>query len=192
MATQIPVQKLPFEDDAEVQDYTLPDGNTYTLTKKQYFDKLMALQYDSAQTAAKYSAIDKECRQAVDKLLYPNGYPTKGNRQDGTDKYELPAGWTLEFERRISVKIDETQLPSIREEVAKLPVDPETGEVPSLGQSLRFKPELSMSNYGTLRDDVRVILNSALTFTPGLPGVKLIAPKAKATAKADDQKAAAK
>jgi hypothetical protein len=192
MGVAIPKQKLPFASDDETAHYILPDGNTYTLTKQEYFDKLAALQHVHAAKAAEHARIDKECRQQLDALLYPDGYPTKENRQDGTDKYELPGGWTLEFERRINVKIDEAQLQSIEQEIAKLPIDPESGEVPTIGSAIRHRPELSMSAYGNLRDDVRVILNQALTFTPGTPGVKFVAPKPKAAAKANDQKAQAK
>jgi hypothetical protein len=77
----------------------------------------------------------------------------------------------------------------VREAVAALPMDPETGEIPTLGEAIRYRAELSDTNYGTLAPEVRAILNQALTFTPGLPGVKLVPPKEKATARADQQKA---
>lgn len=191
MAATLPVQALPFDPAAQCGATELPNGFPFSGTNQEYFDAVMALQYDCATKVAPLVAIEVECRKALDGLLYPNGYPTNNNRQDGTDKFELPSGWVMEFQRRINVKIDEAQLPSIKEEVSKLPVDEETGEMPTFGSALKFKPDLSMSGYGNLRDDVRVLLNQALTFTPGTPGVKVIPPKAKAAAKAADQKAKA-
>lgn len=169
----------------------LPDGSSFQGTNRQYFDALMGLQYQAAAEAKKYTDIDRECRAELMKLMYPDSYPVDDStgRMDGTDKYELPGGWTLEFEKRIGCKIDAALLPGIREAVSKLPMDEETGEMPTLGDAIRYRPELSDSAYGNLRPDVRVLLNEALTFTPGTPGIKAVPPKAKAAARADDQKA---
>lgn len=194
VATRKPKLDLPFDGNEPSLALMLPDGSPFQGNKQEYFNALMGLQHQAAQTAKKYVDIDRECRVELMTLIYPNGYPVdkETGRMDGTDKYELPAGWTLEYERRVGCKIDEAQLPGIREAVSKLPVDPETGEVPSLGEAIRYRAELSDSAYGNLREDVRILLGDALTFTPGTPGIKAVPPKAKATARADDQKAAGK
>lgn len=188
MATRLPVNELPFENDPTLHEFELPDGSmSAPMTKRQYFDIAMADHYEKANAFAAAKAAESEARKRVYELIYPDSWD-----KEGTDKFELPGGWVLEFKRTLNVKIDAVQLPSIREAIEKLPVDPDSGEMPSWDGALKFKPDLSISGYGNLRDDVRVLLDQALEFAPGTPGVKVIPPKAKAAAKASDQKAVAK
>jgi hypothetical protein len=191
MAATKPKLALPFDGDEPSLVPILPDGSPFEGNKRQYFDALMGLQHQSAAYAKSSTEIDRECRIEIMKLLYPNSYPVDAmtGRMDGTDKFELPGGWTLEYEKRVGVKVDESQLPGIREAVMALPTDEETGEMATLGDAIRYRAELSDTAYGNLREDVRVLLNEALTFTPGTPGIKAVAPKAKAAARASDQKA---
>lgn len=191
MAAPKPKLPLPFDPNASSLALMLPNGTPFEGNNQQYFDACMGLMYETAAKLKPLADIEKKCREEVQKLLYPEGYPTNAEtgRMDGVDKYELPGGWTLTFEKRVGAKIDETLLPGIREAVAALPVDPESGEIPTLGDAIRYRAELSDTNYGTLAPEVRVLLNEALTFTPGLPGVKIEAPKAKATSRPDQQKA---
>lgn len=194
MAASIPVQPIPFKNDPAVIVEELPNGEIFQGTEWELFTRLGAIQADAAARAKVLNDLDTICRQRMQRLFYPTGYPMnkETHRMDGTDKFELPAGWTLEFEKRINVKIDAAALPSIAEAVAALPVDEETGEVPSIGSAIRAKPEFSASGYGNLRDDVRVILNEALEFTPGTPGIKMVPPKQVAAKRVDGQKAKAK
>lgn len=194
MAARLPLNQLPFDSDTETFEFELPDGSQYHGTKRMQFDKLMALSYSITAQVVPLIKQEQACRVEIMSLLYPDGYPTNAEtgRMDGTDKFELPSGWVLEFEKRVGCKIDEAQLPAIREAISKLPPDEETGEVPDIGNAIRYRPELSDSAYGLMDPRARVILNEALTFTPGTPGVKAVAPKPKAAVKPSDQKAVAK
>lgn len=187
MAARLPVNELPFENDTELHVFELPDGSqSEPMTKRAYFDIAMADHYEKSNVFAAAKAAEAAARARVRALLYPDSWD-----KEGTDKFELPGGWVLEVKRTINVKIEESQLQAIRESIEKLPVDPDTGEVPTWEGALKFKPDLSLSGYNNLRDDVRVLLSEALEFTPGTPGVKVIPPKPKAAAKASDQKAKA-
>lgn len=188
MATRLPVNELPFENDTELSQFPMPDGTlSQPMTKRQYFDIALVDHYEKSNKFAAAKEAEGEARKRVYELIYPESWD-----KEGTDKFELPGGWVLEMKRTINVKIDAAQLPSIREAIEKLPVDGDSGEMPSWDAALKFKPDLSLSGYGTLRDDVKVLLAQALEFNPGTPGVKVIAPKPKAAAKASDQKAVAK
>lgn len=185
MAARLPINKLPFEDDAALEVFTLPDGTeSQPMTKRQYFDIAMADLYTKAQAFAEAKVAESEARKIVYSMVYPKSWD-----EEGTDKFELGNGWIVEFKRTINVTIDDAQLPSLKEEIEKLPVDPDSGEMPSIDAAVKYKPDLSMSGYKLLRDDVKELLNQALEFKPGTPGVKVNPPKAKATAKASDQKA---
>lgn len=183
MATRLPINDLPFENDAEIHEFEMPDGAMQSMTKRQFFDVAMGELYEKANKLAASKEQEAVARSRVRDLLYPDGWDS-----EGTDKYQLPGGWVLEFEKRINVSIDKPALPAIAEAIAALPVDPDSGEVASM-DAISYKPDLSMSKYRLMRDDAKKLLSEALTFTPGSPGIKTIAPKQKATAKAGDQKA---
>lgn len=188
MAAPIPTIKLPFEDDGEIQTFFPPhQEEPFEGTKRQYFDFLMGAHYPLANQVKALTQQEKEMRAAIVALLYPDGYDA-----EGTDRYELPGGWKLDIDRKMNVAIDEAQLSAIREEVAKLEIDPETGEVPDFDACIKTKLDFSMSGWRNLRDDVRVLLGEALTFKQGSPGFKLKEPSARATQRATDQKARSK
>lgn len=187
MAARLPINELPFEKDTETSEYVLPNGDTATLTKRQYFDVCMGDWYEKYNQLAAVKASEAESRARLTQLIYPDQWDV-----DGTDKYELPGGWVLEIKRTLNDKIDEAALPAIREEISKLPPNPETGELATLEGVIRMKPDFSLSGYRNMRDDVKAILNECLTLTPGTPGYKLIPPSAKATQRASDQKARGK
>lgn len=189
MAAPLPVNPLPFADDAELQTFTMPiTGEQFgPSTKKQFFDELMKTLYPLRNQMKALVEQEKEVRAQVVKLIYPDDFDSRG-----TDKFELGGGWVLELKRTMNIKIDEQQLPMIREEVAALEVDPETGEVPTIDGIIKFKAELSETNWDATRDDVRELLRPALTFTPGSPGFDIKPPKQTATRRPSDQKARAK
>ena len=189
MATPIPIIPLPFLEDQELGIFTMPlTGEQFgPATKKQFFDELMKVHYPLMNKAKELVDQEKEVRAQIVALIYPDSFDERG-----TDRFELGGGWALDLERRMNIKIDETQISSVREEVAKLPVDPETGEMPSIDSAVKFKAELSESGWDNLRDDVRALLQPAVTFTPGSPGFKIKPPKQTATRRASDQKAKAK
>lgn len=185
MAARLPINDLPFENDTELKEFEMPDGTTQTMTARQYFDVAMGELYEKANVLAAAKEAETIARTRVRELLYPNGWD-----DEGTDKYQLPGGWILEFKRAINVKIDGAQLPSIKEAIEKLPVDPDSGEMASM-DAISYKPDISLSKYREMRPDAKVLLQQALEFTNGSPQIKTIAPKAKAATKATDQKAQA-
>jgi hypothetical protein len=153
--------------------------------QSELLDRLVGDWYEKAEKAKQAAADENAARLALYAHFYKEDDPLRAVA--GTQLFGMPSGWQLDIERRINVRIDKAQLPAIFEAVKKLPLDPETGEVASLDGVIVFKPDLSDSAYRLMtREDVKEILDQALTFTPGTPGIKLEykAPKAnpKATA----------
>lgn len=184
MAAKLPIDKLPFEADGQAELFIDPNGEEFRGTKKEYYDYLLALWYPQQAELAALVVRENQFRKAISDLLFPTGWDV-----DGTTKFEMPAGWVLEFERRLNVKIDKAQLPSIKEAIEKLEADEETGEVATLEGIISYDPRLSLSKYRTMRADAKALLNDALEIKPGMPGIKMIPPKQKAATKASDQKA---
>lgn len=184
MAAKLPINKLPFEDDANVELFWAPNGEEFRGTKKEYYDYLMALWYPKQAELAALVVSEKEFRNAISALIFPSGWD-----KDGTEKFEMPSGWVLEFEKRLNVTIDKAQLPAIKEAIEKLEPDPETGEMATLEGVISFDPRMSLSGYRNMRPEARALLDDALEIKPGTPGLKIKAPSGKAATRASDQKA---
>lgn len=162
MATRLPVQECAMTPELE---------------------KAMGEWHAAVIASKEAAARENETRMAVFAHFFPEGDPRRS--AGGKDKFQMPGGFVLEIERRINVKIDKAALPAVRQVVSEMPVDPETGEVPTIEHAIRMAPEFSESGYKALPEHVRLIVNDCLTFTPGTPGLKLEPPKAaKPSAKA--------
>lgn len=184
MATKLPINALPFLDETEVATYEVPNGTEFTGTKKEYYDHLMALWYPQQAELSALVEREKNYRNQIAKLLFPDGWD-----EDGTTKFEMPSGWVLEFERRLNVTLDKAALPSIIEAILALPPDPETGEIGSVAGVISYDPKMSLSGYRKMRPDAKALLNDAVEIRPGTPGMKMKPPSARASTKASDQKA---
>lgn len=130
--------------------------------------------YEAANKLKTADAIESAMRLALVDLLIAQD--SKKRREGGKDRFAMPGGWQLDIEHRINVKIDESLLQAVQDEIKALPVT-EDGEIVSIDKAVVFKPSLSESNFNLLPDEAKVILNKCLTWTPGKPGVKLELPK---------------
>lgn len=134
-------------------------------------DELVGAWFTAANELASISKRENEARVALYRHFYKEG--DKKASEDGTEKFEMPGGWVLEITRRLNVKIDEALLDAAKKVIAELPADPETGELATIDTAVKYKPQLT-AGYDNLRGDVKEILSEALTFTPGLPAIKLV------------------
>jgi hypothetical protein len=165
MATKIPVQQI----DVDME-----------------FSKLIGEWYNAAEAAKGAAARENELRLQVFGKLYRPDDPKLA--EPGTDHFGMPGGWVLKIERRINTKVDVAALDAVKKALAEMQVD-EDGVAPTIDAAIKYKPDFSESGYRDLRDDVKALLNDALTRTPGSPGVKLELPKSaqpKATIRTGD------
>lgn len=138
--------------------------------------------FSAGQSLERAVARENELRLQVFSNFYKADDPCLS--EPGTEHFAMPGNWLLKIERRINTKVDQSLIGAIKTEIATLEADPDSGELPTIDAALKWKPDFSESGYRDLRDDVKVILNKALTRTPGTPGIKLELPKsvqAKAT-----------
>lgn len=89
------------------------------------------------------------------------------NPVEGTNKVELPDGWRLDCQYKLSRKLDEAALPAI---LKKLPEGTEE-------RVIRYKPDLNLREYRKLVDTQQAIFDEALIIKPSTPSLKLIEPK---------------
>lgn len=128
--------------------------------KKSNTDALVAewSAADLALAAAKVNEII--LREQVVKALFADA-PT------GTNNHELPTGQTLSCVKKLNYKLDtdatinalDTLSVTIGIELAK--------------RLVKWKPELSVSEYKKMSDASRAIIDVALTITPATPSLEL-------------------
>jgi hypothetical protein len=120
-----------------------------------------------AATEAK-KAIEKE--QALRKEIMALFFPAP---EEGTNKVDLGAGWTLKATHKIDRKIDEAALPAVFQQLREMGVNPDL--------LVRAVPALETKAYKSLAQinpDASRVFEQALTIKPGSPTLELIPPKA--------------
>ncbi len=120
---------------------------------------------------------EMELRNKVVQYYFPNGL------KEGTNKTEVREGWTLNVKGVVNRKVDVAAESAVREALKELEVD--------LGDFLRYKPELAITEYRTLCESVekssgaeqernkkiKELVHQLLIVTDGSPGVELVPPK---------------
>jgi hypothetical protein len=88
---------------------------------------------------------------------------------EGTNTVPLSAGWVLKAAYPITRKVDVPLLTNLGLELAKqgLPMD----------SLIKYKPELSVTDYRKLSDEQRKLLDQVLDIKPGSPQVEIVLPK---------------
>lgn len=103
---------------------------------------------------------EKDLREQVVEALFADA-------PIGTNNHELPTGDTLACMKKLNYKLDAETTANAQTAVAFL-----------IGHELtkrlvKWKPELSLSEYKKLPDNARAIIDKVLTITPATPSLEL-------------------
>lgn len=120
----------------------------------------------AAQEAKKLVEAEQALRKEVMALFFPEPV-------EGTNKFDLEAGWSLKATHKIERKVDEAALPAVLQQLREMGVNPDP--------LIRTKPDLDTKAYTSLvqiNPDAAHVFEQALTIKPGSPTVELVPPKA--------------
>lgn len=120
----------------------------------------------AAQEAKKVVEAEQALRKEVMALFFPEPV-------EGTNRFELEAGWSLKAAHKIERKVDEAALPAVLQQLREMGVNPDP--------LIRTKPDLDTKAYKSLvqiNPDAAHVFEQALTIKPGSPTVELVPPKA--------------
>ncbi len=132
--------------------------------KKTNYDTLVAEWISADETLRAAKAREKELREQVVEAVF-------GDAPTGTNNHALPTGGTLSCVKKLNYKLDTDATLLAQGNLAGI-----IGA--DLTQRLvRWKPELSISEYNKLPADARVIIDAALTITPATPTLEFKARK---------------
>jgi hypothetical protein len=140
---------------------------------KPEIEQLIGEWFAASASAKEAAAKESELRMRVFQNFYRPEDPKLS--EPGTDHFAMPGGWILKVGRVINTKVDVAALDAVKKQLATMEAD-EDGVVPSIDAAVKYKPDFSESGYRDLRDDVKELLNAALTRTPGTPQIKLELP----------------
>lgn len=99
--------------------------------------------------------------------LFSGAFP---NPKEGTNTWKLPDGRELKGKHVVNRKIDEASL------AVTLQAMRDAG-VANADQLVRYKPELSKSEWNTLSDEMKLLFSPAVIATPGTPQFEVVVPK---------------
>ena len=123
--------------------------------------------------AASASAVETErvLRQQVMTAFYPEAQPEKG-----TFNQELGNGYKLKFGFKQNITLNSALVNDALAEIER------TGEEGKFiaERLVKFKPELSLTEYANLSDNHRRIIDRIVTTKPASPTIEFVEPKAKA------------
>ncbi len=128
----------------------------------------LAAQWYSAKKAAdKAVAAEKALRAELVALAFPNGLS-----EGAKNKADLPESWQLSVTGVVNRTVDEAALGATLELIKE-----KTGVVIDPADLIRYKPELKVSAYKELGEDVKKLFDNALVIKDGSPQVEVKLPK---------------
>lgn len=128
----------------------------------------LAAQWYSAKKAAdKAVAAEKALRAELVALAFPDGL-----KEGAKNKADLPESWQLSVTGVVNRTVDEAALGD-----ALALIEEKTGTKIDPADLIRYKPELKVSAYKELGDDVKKLFDNALVIKDGSPQVEVKLPK---------------
>lgn len=126
------------------------------------------------QKAEKELETIKTAEMNLRKLIFGECFP---NPKEGTNSLELGAGYILKGTHKLSYSVTNNDAVCTK----ALEAIHDTGnEGPFIAERLiKWKPELSTSEYKKADDKYKKLLEPCLTIKPGSPSLELVAPKGK-------------
>jgi hypothetical protein len=136
------------------------------LTKEQ---KLQA--WIDAQRAL-YAAAEAEMAARKEVVA---AFPFDADKDEGTQNIDLANGWKLKVVKKLNYTLNNKEDATDRalEKLEKLGAE----GVFVAERLVKWKPELSISEYRKLTDQYKSIIDAVLTTSPGAPSLSLIEPK---------------
>lgn len=105
---------------------------------------------------------EMELRKKVAESFFPEPV-------EGTNNAELQAGWKIKYTHALDYKLDDAVMASVRWSLEEAGISPDN--------IFKYTPSLILKNYRNLGDNIKPIVDAALTIKPKSPTLELIAPK---------------
>lgn len=127
------------------------------------------------QEAVKALAVAKEAEAALRNEVIAANFAE--HKDEGTENVELGNGYKLKAVFKLSYTLDNKE-EGVDKALTKLEKMGAEGQFVA-ERLVRWKPELSVSEYKKLDEKYKKVIDTVLTTKPGLPSLELVEPKSK-------------
>ena len=111
---------------------------------------------------------ESELRDEVYKAFFPKESAIKDNK--GTFYEDLPNGWKIQANKKLTATLDEAAVPAIKEKLLEM-------KVSNTDLLFKYKPSIVAAEYKKLNADSKAVVDEAITEKPAKVVIELIAPK---------------
>lgn len=133
----------------------------------EFLEKLR-LWNEAKLAAAKFTDIESALRLEVYALAFPKQASVIDTK--GTFYEDLPNGWKIKAEAKMTAKLDEAAVPAIKEKLLEL-------KVSNVDALFNYKPSLVAAEFKKLNDVSKAIVSEAITETPAKVTITLVETK---------------
>jgi hypothetical protein len=136
--------------------------NDRSLSNDEKFQKELELWYNWQDELGSLKAAEMSLRKDIFARCFPN--PVEGS----DNKYDLVGGWIVQGKYPIDRKIDTALLTNYQAKFDKAGIKADI---------IRWKPELSVTEYKKLTDKQKELFDNVLIIKPGSPSLEVKKPK---------------
>jgi hypothetical protein len=165
---------LPTTTELEMPDIVNREtGEVVTLTDEQLAEKreeTLVTWYHAVEEALTAKSIienEQALRKEVASLFFLDP-------QEGTNTYDLPAGYKLKLTHKIDRKVDEAALEAVKVQLKEINI--------SIDTLIKYEPKLETKTYKGLKQvnaEAAKVFEQALIVKPASPTLEVVAPKQK-------------
>jgi len=102
-------------------------------------------------------------------------FPFDASKEEGTQNIDLANGWKLKVVKKLNYKLDNTEDATDKALDKLEKMGPEGMFIAE--RLVKWKPELSVSEYRKLSASFKAVIDTVLTTSPGAPTLELVEPK---------------
>lgn len=138
--------------------------------QKEITPEQVLTQWEKAKTeAAKWKDIENQLRVHYVEMV------SNPNKLEGTENIELQNGYKAKIVKKQNRNVDQEKVNDALDQIEN------TGEAGKLiaERLIKWKADLSKTEYDLLSDAHRKIIDTVITVTPGTPTLEIVAPKSK-------------
>jgi len=129
------------------------------------------------QEAVKTIAAAKDAEAALRKEVLKECFNFESDEREGTENVELGNGYKLKAVFKLNRRLDNKD-EGVDKALTKIEKSGPEGQFVA-DRLVKWKPELSLSEYKKLPDKFKKLIDEVLTASPGTPSLELVEPKAK-------------
>ena len=130
--------------------------------------QISVIQAEAAKQLEPLQNAENTLREELYALAFPN--QSKEPSTKGTFWEDLPNGWKIKAEAKLTATLDEDAVPAIKAKLLEM-------QVSNVDVLFKYKPSLVAAEFKKLNDASKAVVNEAITEKPAKVTITLVEPK---------------